>query len=243
MKKLLLLLVCVVLCRAVSGDVLYNDGLEHIIDSYVFEEAIRIENEPFWGDNTTLSIYIGEFEKIYLHEDSAINFYGGYTSTLTSYGNNQINIFGGTVDSIDMFGEGNITITEGTISNLQLWQENSICVLHKCNFGDNAIVQVLQGEATLYGKDFFINGREFAMGSIPKTSEGLLEGKWLDGTPFKVRFENRNKFILLPYVDPHCVAYPTMDFNKDCIVNLFDFAMFASQWMQCNLYPQSLCLQ
>ena len=31
-------------------------------------------------------------------------------------------------------------------------------------------------------------------------------------------------------------GYKTMDFNKDCIVNLEDFATFAGEWLACS-YP------
>jgi len=37
-----------------------------------------------------------------------------------------------------------------------------------------------------------------------------------------------------------CVPPPKYDFNKDCIVNLADFAEFAFQWMVCNSIPDCL---
>jgi hypothetical protein len=43
-----------------------------------------------------------------------------------------------------------------------------------------------------------------------------------------------------------CASYPAMDISgpdgePDCAVDIFDFAMMASQWMQCNLVPD--CMQ
>jgi len=38
-----------------------------------------------------------------------------------------------------------------------------------------------------------------------------------------------------------CSAYPTMDFNHDCLVNLADLAAFAGQWLECNRIPPSAC--
>jgi hypothetical protein len=34
-----------------------------------------------------------------------------------------------------------------------------------------------------------------------------------------------------------CISGPTRDMNGDCLVNLTDFAMMASDWLQCGLYP------
>jgi len=42
-------------------------------------------------------------------------------------------------------------------------------------------------------------------------------------------------------VEPICIDYPTMDFNKDCKVDFEDFAVFALNWLECNLDPQSAC--
>ncbi|MBI9019161.1 MAG: hypothetical protein JEZ07_18070 [Phycisphaerae bacterium] len=41
--------------------------------------------------------------------------------------------------------------------------------------------------------------------------------------------------------DPICVAIPQGDFNGDCVVSLEDFALFTSEWMQCNWVPASVC--
>lgn len=39
----------------------------------------------------------------------------------------------------------------------------------------------------------------------------------------------------------YCAQYPTADFNKDCRVDIEDFALFSQGWLECNLEPQSLC--
>jgi hypothetical protein len=44
-------------------------------------------------------------------------------------------------------------------------------------------------------------------------------------------------------VQPVCTEYPQMDFNKDCKVDLYDFAVFSQGWLLCNLDPQSACWQ
>lgn len=44
-------------------------------------------------------------------------------------------------------------------------------------------------------------------------------------------------------VKPICIAYPTMDFNKDCKVDQADLDIFMEQWLVCNLDPNDACSQ
>ncbi len=39
---------------------------------------------------------------------------------------------------------------------------------------------------------------------------------------------------------PFCTEFPVADINHDCIVNLEDLAIFAEQWLDCNLYPDCI---
>jgi hypothetical protein len=43
-------------------------------------------------------------------------------------------------------------------------------------------------------------------------------------------------------VQPVCIEYTPMDLNKDCKVDLQDFALFAQGWLDCHIDPQSACL-
>ena len=38
-----------------------------------------------------------------------------------------------------------------------------------------------------------------------------------------------------------CVELPMGDFNEDCKVDILDFAVFASQWLECNWVPDGAC--
>ncbi len=40
---------------------------------------------------------------------------------------------------------------------------------------------------------------------------------------------------------PVCVQNPPHDLNNDCVIDLQDFALFAADWLECNLVPESLC--
>ena len=39
-----------------------------------------------------------------------------------------------------------------------------------------------------------------------------------------------------------CAEYPAHDFNRDCVVNLDDFATVAGDWMSCNIVPTCMDL-
>lgn len=41
--------------------------------------------------------------------------------------------------------------------------------------------------------------------------------------------------------DSLCDAYPEYDWNRNCIVDLADFAIFAAQWLECGRYPVEAC--
>ena len=42
---------------------------------------------------------------------------------------------------------------------------------------------------------------------------------------------------------PYCLGTLTADLNHDCYVNFLDFGEMASQWLMCDMQPQSLCWQ
>jgi len=42
--------------------------------------------------------------------------------------------------------------------------------------------------------------------------------------------------------EPVCLKYPDSDINKDCKVDMFDLALLASEWLECNLEPSRFCL-
>ncbi len=42
---------------------------------------------------------------------------------------------------------------------------------------------------------------------------------------------------------PYCLGTLTADLNKDCHVNILDFAEMALQWLMCDMQPQNLCWQ
>jgi hypothetical protein len=55
-------------------------------------------------------------------------------------------------------------------------------------------------------------------------------------------FYNTDSVILTHFSSElACPKYPMADINKDCTVDLADFAIFASEWLECNLVPDYYC--
>ncbi len=50
-------------------------------------------------------------------------------------------------------------------------------------------------------------------------------------------------YLLAPDISVACLEIPAYDFNEDCVVNLEDFAVIASVWLECGRYPASACTE
>jgi hypothetical protein len=98
-------------------------------------------------------------------------------------------------------------------------------------------------KVTIYGYDFQVSGGATIAGN-KVIGSGVLRGKWFDGTSWTILISNNTTTASvlisgeIPPEDPYCGdykhPYPSMDFNKDCRVNLADFALFAAHWMECT---------
>ena len=42
-------------------------------------------------------------------------------------------------------------------------------------------------------------------------------------------------------IEPYCAEYPAGDVNFDCKVDFTDFAIMSTNWLECNLVPESAC--
>ncbi|NLK42283.1 MAG: LamG domain-containing protein, partial [Planctomycetes bacterium] len=58
------------------------------------------------------------------------------------------------------------------------------------------------------------------------------------------RYEVADLYLELSEAERLCLEAdsPTLrfDFNDDCVVNLADFAIFAADWLNCQIYPDCL---
>jgi hypothetical protein len=102
-------------------------------------------------------------------------------------------------------------------------------------------VDLIGGFVPDYGDQFTI----IAAQNISGTFSNAVSRYVFKGGSFDVIYDTASEYnavILTHYsAEPACPKYPLADVNKDCIVNLADFAIFASEWLDCNLVPESYC--
>jgi hypothetical protein len=101
-------------------------------------------------------------------------------------------------------------------------------------------VDLIGGFVPDYGDEFTIIAAQNISGTfINAESKYFFE----DGS-FDVIYntDSYDSVILTHYsAEPACPKYPLADVNKDCVVDLTDFAIMASEWLNCNLVPESYC--
>ena len=113
------------------------------------------------------------------------------------------------------------------------------------NFGQANIdgfldVEFIDGFVPNYEDEFaVIRATSVAGKFINAVSEYVFE----DGS-FDVEYRDgdTDEVVLTHYSPtPYCLKYPNSDLNKDCKVDMVDFAIFVSEWLECGLEPESEC--
>ncbi|MFA5271576.1 MAG: hypothetical protein WC412_04455 [Candidatus Omnitrophota bacterium] len=101
-------------------------------------------------------------------------------------------------------------------------------------------VDLIDGFVPSYGDEFIIIAAQNISGTF---SNAVSQYVFQDGS-FDVIYntDSYDSVILTHYnPEPACLHYPVADMNRDCKVNLLDFAIFAGEWLDCNLVPESYC--
>jgi hypothetical protein len=227
----------------------FNDGYVHDVNYVVVDNITYIQNDPFWDYPTTVNLLAGgNVHLIQAFDESELNIVGGFVdNVLYGFDDSRIYMQDGNISgSIVLQGYSDCIIENGIFSPIDI-QMHGYSKLKIYNglfvFNENNNLSI-DGYSivTIYGNDFKINNRGVQSG-IYTNGSGVLTGNFIEGSSFIIPFsiDSPSQLILAPEIEPYCIEYPTMDFNKDCQVNLIDFAEFASQWMICNLEPQSFC--
>jgi hypothetical protein len=101
-------------------------------------------------------------------------------------------------------------------------------------------VDLIGGFVPDYGDEFTIIAAQNISGTfINAVSKYVFEGGSFDVI---YNTDSYDSVILTHYsTEPACQRYPLADLNKDCKVDLKDFAIFAGEWLECNLVPESYC--
>ncbi|MCE5339941.1 MAG: hypothetical protein LLF92_02265 [Planctomycetaceae bacterium] len=97
-------------------------------------------------------------------------------------------------------------------------------------------VELVDGYVPNYYDVFYIIAAQHVTGTF---SNAVSKYVFKDGS-FDIFYDNNsiNSVILTHYsTELSCPKFPRADFNKDCKVNMIDFAVFAEEWLTCNLSP------
>jgi T5SS/PEP-CTERM-associated repeat protein len=102
-------------------------------------------------------------------------------------------------------------------------------------------VSLTNGFVPSYDDQFIL----ISANTITGTFSNAVERYFFKDGSFDVIYDTTSEYnsvILTHYsAEPACPKYPLADINKDCTVDLADFAIFASEWLECNLVPDYYC--
>jgi len=175
---------------------------------------------------------------------------------------------GGEIRSVYMYNNSSLYLDEGHIKGWVYLYDNSYCSFtgggfHKyfrlygfskmelfggeTSYDDDESVKAYDNsQIVVYGRHFEIGGEHAPSGGY--TAKRVLEYPspvltciLQDGHEFELYLCLANESRLILVEVPTCLSRPVMDINEDCKVDMSDFAIFASEWMTCNLEPQEEC--
>jgi len=81
-------------------------------------------------------------------------------------------------------------------------------------------------------------------GICPSTAQSQLTIPLVKGSTYLIRIAGYNAVIgdyTLTVIGPRCTQEILGDANNDCKIDFVDFAIMASNWLECNLDPPELC--
>ena len=188
--------------------------------------GVYVKRVDPWTDNTYFNLY----------DNGVIDIYGGdfESSSFRLYNNANLNIFGG-------------NFLQGSIDPDNKHEYNCIINISGGIYNWDHIIRV-QGGSTLnlYGLDFRSLDFGLTIGSDNRVSgHGRLSCKWFDGSGTVVTLSNTYGVIYLHYEplteNPYCTASIAGDLDNNCKVDMNDLAILVSNWLKCNIDPQTAC--
>ena len=94
-------------------------------------------------------------------------------------------------------------------------------------------VDLLYGFVPDYNDEFVIIEAQSVNGQFINAPSTVV----FEGGTFEVIYDTDRVLLTHFEEEPKCPIYPAADLNKDCLVNLADFAFMAAQWLDCGLEP------
>lgn len=199
-------------------------------------------------DYSQINISGGMIKKwVYSYDNSHVYFSGGETYQFESRDSSIGFISGGKINQpISAHNTSKLIISGGILNDdIRAYGDSMIYIYGGQKASAHPISVLNKAKIVIIGSHFRINDEYYGFGEI-NVSSGRLTGKLKNEELIDVAFQiytEEASILLVPEMPTisYCVNYPTMDFNRDCKVDLIDFAEFASQWLTCNLEPQSAC--
>ena len=98
-------------------------------------------------------------------------------------------------------------------------------------------VELVDGFVPDYADEFII----ITARTVSGTFSNAVSRYVFEGGSFDVIY-NADSVILTHFdAESLCLRYSPADMNRDCLVNLADFAVFAAEWLDCSILPESDC--
>ncbi len=220
-------------------------------DAMFFSDTVINDGETYdtvWVKNTLpgitkLTVNGGNIDLLSIRDNCIVEINGGtigliYVGRITLQPT--VEITGGMINDLNLW-TGKVLITGGQINSLhannvvnpQAYILN-LSVLHITGGQFNTLDISDSCNANIYGSNFNYD-----------SSTGELKGTWKDGMNFSIADPNPGFYMSgLKFHDasePVCLDELESDITHDCKVNLDDLAKLASDWLKCNLDPQSNC--
>lgn len=264
MKNTILILAVLILVAGssqLSATIYFDDGQHHFINEMITEDVV-VRDGSFWGNPTTVVFGYDAFltDDLSVYGNSRVEVDGGYIYGIVIADNNSQIYFRDGIIGQDLHFEGGSCgiIRDGYIKNLHISGNGRIDVLSVemdrvyCNNNNNT---VLFGLPTI---NEYILINEQGPGSMVVFLTPPLE---LDGEPvlgivtnpfpwlnyghltyadieIEIRMAAGTSIVFANHPDdipPRCTNRHSADLTGDCRVDIADFAIIASQWLQNGL--------
>lgn len=134
------------------------------------------------------------------------------------------------------YGYGNFVCMSGRLSGHTEYQKDQTGIQHIFGYYDSTGNNFYGGDNSVTLEMIQRSGNRFSF---------LIWGPMWCGVPKSgmqgLEILEAHAYTEEPEPIPFCTEYPDMDFDHNCKVDFLDFVEFISQWMTCNLEPESAC--
>jgi hypothetical protein len=217
-----------------------------------WDEDFEIRNDWKTGESVSVFVYPrGDLlHETWMYDACSLSLQGGEIRSISAYNNSALYVEEGCVKGwIHLYDNTYCRVTGGSFGKyFRLYGSSKIELFGgETLYSDDESVRVYDNARIIvHGERFKIGGwavepGEYTPQRILMYPSPNLACVLKDGHEFELYLSFSDYSRLVLAYEPACLQRPSMDFNGDCKVNIADFAVFASEWMICNLEPQEEC--